>query len=138
MDFLQLQVLFVITPLQTFIRNAVGKALKDSPALNANSRAVLVPVARLSLPPGAVNVPGPGPVESHRDQRSELEETAPPLPTKSDLPATPSSTDEDDELIGESNGDDPYSKLDSAFGNYLADEPRPIDGRRHADDDLLF
>lgn len=37
---------------------------------------------------------------------------------------------------------DPYSNLDGAFGNYMADEPRPMaasrGGRPNDDDDLLF
>jgi hypothetical protein len=48
--------------------------------------------------------------------------------------------DDDDEPRGgpAANGSDPYSNLDSAFGNYLADEPRPMTNGRNADDDLLF
>ncbi|KAJ7632574.1 adaptin N terminal region-domain-containing protein [Roridomyces roridus] len=141
---------------ETFIRNATGKALKDSPALNAHSRAVLVPVARTQLPPTVVNVPGPGPSESH-----ERNETAPPpvpdLPaptTSKPTPPTPplssenasgdatddGSDDEgdaDEEPRGRANAD-PYSNLDGAFGNYLADEPRPMGGRQGDDEDLLF
>jgi len=35
---------------------------------------------------------------------------------------------------------DPYANLDNAFGNYLADEPRPFgrQGLDGGDDDLLF
>ncbi|KAJ7774674.1 adaptin N terminal region-domain-containing protein [Mycena maculata] len=138
---------------ETFIRNATGKALKDSPALNAHSRAVLVPVARTQLPPTVVTVPGPGPSESH-----ERADTPPPLvlpdepvPSKPTPPIPPASDekengdheydedaepDADDEPRGRAN-DDPYSNLDGAFGNYIADEPRPI-GRQGDDDDLLF
>jgi AP-2 complex subunit beta-1 len=35
---------------------------------------------------------------------------------------------------------DPYSNLDGAFGNYVADKPRPMQDVRQSgiDDDLLF
>jgi AP-2 complex subunit beta-1 len=33
---------------------------------------------------------------------------------------------------------DPYSNLDGAFGNYLADEPQPMAAGNRAVDDLLF
>ncbi|KAJ7709950.1 adaptin N terminal region-domain-containing protein [Mycena rosella] len=143
---------------ETFIRNATGKALKDSPALNAHSRAVLVPVARTQLPPTVVTVSGPGPSESH----DRADTPPPPLP---DAPVPPRPTppippeagedpsggsrdesydddgeaDADDEPRGRSN-DDPYSNLDGAFGNYIADEPRPMHagGRQGDDEDLLF
>ncbi|KAF7338332.1 AP complex subunit beta [Mycena venus] len=136
---------------ETFIRNATGKALKDSPALNPHSRAVLVPVARTQLPPTAVSVPGPGPVESH-----ERADTPPlpdaPLPSKPTPPIPPetgSSAENEDEDDGEAEpddeprgraNDDPYSNLDGAFGNYMADEPRPMGagGRQGDDEDLLF
>ncbi|KAJ6547517.1 adaptin N terminal region-domain-containing protein [Mycena capillaripes] len=133
---------------ETFIRNATGKALKDSPALNAHSRAVLVPVARTQLPPAVVSVPGPGPSEPH-----EREDTPPPLPdVPKPTPPIPSEgesgdnasdddgeADADDEPRGRSDGD-PYSNLDGAFGNYVADEPRPMNagGRQGDDEDLLF
>jgi len=136
---------------ETFIRNAVGRSLRDSPALNAHSRAVLVPVARTQLPPTVVNVPGPGPSEPH-----EREDTPPPpdapLPSKPTPPIPPEAggsddnaydddgeADADDEPRGRSD-DDPYSNLDGAFGNYLADQPRPMNagGRQGDDEDLLF
>ncbi|KAF7363402.1 AP complex subunit beta [Mycena sanguinolenta] len=138
---------------ETFIRNATGKALKDSPALNAHSRAVLVPVARAHLPPAAVNVAGPGPVESHNRA-----DTPPPplpdapLPSKPTPPIPPQAGEsaegepEDDDDDGEADeprgrpNDDPYSNLAGAFGNYMADEPQPMGagGRQGDDEDLLF
>jgi len=140
---------------ETFIRNATGKALKDSPALNAHSRAVLVPVARTQLPPTVVTVAGPGPSESH--DRADSPPPVPPLPdapvpSKPTPPVPPPESresgdasyddegeaDADDEPRGRSS--DPYSNLDGAFGNYLADEPRPMNagGRQGDDEDLLF
>lgn len=69
---------------------------------------------------------------------------APPVPSEQaahqrDADTTNSDHD-DDEPTGAA---DPYSNLDGAFGNYLADEPRPITAGssrvRHGDeDDLLF
>ncbi|KAJ7685141.1 adaptin N terminal region-domain-containing protein [Mycena polygramma] len=138
---------------ETFIRNATGKALKDSPALNAHSRAVLVPVARTQLPSTMVSVPGPGPSEPQ-----ERKDTPPPalpdvpVPSKPTPPIPPEAShsadntsedeveaDPDDEPRGRADGD-PYSNLDGAFGNYLADEPRPMGagGRQGDDEDLLF
>ncbi|KAE9384507.1 Adaptor protein complex beta subunit [Gymnopus androsaceus JB14] len=148
---------------ETFIRNAAGKALKDSPALNSHSRAVLVPLARTQLPSSApIIVPGPGPTEL----QTNASPVAPAPPSKSDTlsegtllaPSPPVSTvvstdhepeqndggDDDDDQddvppSGQTNGLDPYSNLDNAFGSYLADEPRPMTGGRHGDeDDLLF
>ncbi|KIK59874.1 hypothetical protein GYMLUDRAFT_74326 [Collybiopsis luxurians FD-317 M1] len=141
---------------ETFIRNAAGKALKDSPALNQHSRAVLVPLARSQLPSTSpIVVAGPGPVEP----TTQAAPVAPAPPSKSDSPAestvsAPSqlalgnsagtSNDlheegEDESPAGQPNALDPYSNLDNAFGSYLADEPRPIAGGRHGDeDDLLF
>ncbi|KAF9005610.1 adaptin N terminal region-domain-containing protein [Cyathus striatus] len=142
---------------ETFIRNATGKALTDSPALNTNSRAVLVPLSRPQLPDSVVRVAGPGPNEP----RSETQDAdgplppSPPRPVATTKPETEEDieNDEDDEKDGtseqeeaeqtENHNSDPYSNLDSAFGNYLADEPRPItEGSHHArhndEDDLLF
>ncbi|KAF9069680.1 adaptin N terminal region-domain-containing protein [Rhodocollybia butyracea] len=143
---------------ETFIRHAAGKALKDSPALNAHSRAVLVPLARVQLPSAMpIVVPGPGPMEPQAV--SSPVAPAPPLKNDSSPPASdqPVSVpangvssdqypedeegDEDDEESSnrQTNNLDPYSNLDNAFGGYLADEPRPMAGGRHGDeDDLLF
>ncbi|KAJ7582755.1 adaptin N terminal region-domain-containing protein [Mycena floridula] len=129
---------------ETFIRNATGKALKDSPALNAHSRAVLVSLPRPTLPQTTVNVSGApieptnGPVEPQEE--APVSPVAPPPPRKPTIPASPTQQDEDDsddeEPMAARKSTDPYSNLDSAFGNYLADEPRPM-GNRDVDD-LLF
>jgi len=140
---------------ETFIRNATGKALVDSPALNAHSRAVLIPLAPVQLPPSFVNVPGPGPNESHAANPEIIETDAaeadalapPPVPKSSIVDAEGEEdlgSDQDDDAAEPSGnaGRDPYSNLDGAFGNYLADEPRPMGannrGGRHDEDDLLF
>jgi len=66
-------------------------------------------------------------------------------------PKTPHTDEEGDDAgsdqevtgpVGPAAGD-PYSNLDGAFGNYMADEPRPMAassraGRPNDDDDLLF
>lgn len=148
---------------QTFIRNAAGRALVDSPALNVNSRAVLVPLARPQLPTPAVVVPGPGPIEPHtRDQLTDTSPDAPKLdpnvPSQSiNMPGddNPPSTgghngardglrDEDAEagVDGDDDDDignpvaDPYANLDGAFGGYLADQPRPMIGHQRGNNDL--
>ncbi|KAF8921349.1 adaptin N terminal region-domain-containing protein [Mucidula mucida] len=144
---------------ETFIRGAAGKALKDSPALNAHSRAVLVPLTRTQLPGGApIIVAGPGPVEPGEAEKKEVPE-APELPSKhasevdevDDLLSTSQQDttsddgiiddDDDDEPRGAANND-PYSNLGGAFGNYLADEPKPMQAGnhngRHGEEDLLF
>ncbi|KAF9464650.1 adaptin N terminal region-domain-containing protein [Collybia nuda] len=135
---------------ETFIRNAAGKALSDSPALNTHSRAVLVPLPRPPLPPSAISVSGPGPSESHnsdvtitmpaRAADTRLAPLVPPVQPAHQRDADTNSDHDDDEPTGSA---DPYSNLDGAFGNYLADEPRPIAAgnsrARHGDeDDLLF
>jgi len=60
--------------------------------------------------------------------------------TEGEANADDSLDDGDDKDETEPNrANDPYSNLDSAFGNYLADAPRPMTGRRNNDDDdLLF
>ncbi|KAH0583923.1 hypothetical protein H2248_009512 [Termitomyces sp. 'cryptogamus'] len=137
---------------ETFIRNAAGKALVDSPALNPNSRAALVPLPRPQLPPTTINVPGPGPTEPQMKMISINADLAlkpaPPIPSSSTIPDTTQSLSahggDDDDDDGPPVAADPYSNLDGAFGNYLQDEPRPIgtgnqQTNRHADlDDLLF
>ncbi|KAG6889313.1 hypothetical protein C0995_001969 [Termitomyces sp. Mi166 len=137
---------------ETFIRNAAGKALIDSPALNPHSRAALVTLPRPQLPPATINVPGTGPTEPQTkaidDNMNPAMKPAPPIPSSSTVPTTIHSEhegdDDDDDDDGPPAAADPYSNLDGAFGNYLQDEPRPIgtgnqQTTRHADlDDLLF
>ncbi|KAF8959044.1 adaptin N terminal region-domain-containing protein [Flammula alnicola] len=141
---------------ETFIRNATGKALTDSPALNAHSRAVLIPLAPVQLPSGIISVPGPGPNEPRASAPEAVDEgvdlPAPPVePKPSHLNGDDegedggSDQDQDDdsaEPIGTAERD-PYSNLDGAFGTYTADEPRPMaastrGGRPNEEDDLLF
>lgn len=114
-------------------------------------------------------VPGPGPVEPRKTGAEDPESPLPPSPTTKPPPsprppgaasnfvyvtAPPpaDSTDseplslntEDDEPQPAARGSDPYSNLDGAFGNYLADEPRPMGANNRAGgaggdlDDLLF
>lgn len=136
---------------KTFIRNATGKALTDSPALNAHSRAVLIPLTPTQLPLTTVNVPGPGPNESHSAQSGFLTTDHPDLPeavpSKESRPNQEededAGSDQDEGNVKPNGKQDPYSNLDGAFGNYLADEPQPIAASnragRHGDlDDLLF
>ncbi|KAL0580232.1 hypothetical protein V5O48_001737 [Marasmius crinis-equi] len=149
---------------ETFIRGAAGRALADSPALNTNSRAVLMPLPRTQLPPSEVSVAGPGPVESHKtpaaaSSSSPPQNDAPPLPAKANSTSTPSAPplspssqtsghgdgDDDDDLPSPKGrqSSDPYSNLDGAFGGYLADAPQPMTAgnhqRRHGEEeDLLF
>ncbi|KAG2106824.1 adaptin N terminal region-domain-containing protein [Suillus discolor] len=143
---------------ETFIRNAAGRALIDSPALNANSRAVLVSLARPQLPPIAISVSGPGPVEPTRPPQPSEAANNVPLPTIMES----SRSDErdlldvegDDGAGGDSGegyleGDDdgpvtkaadPYASLGGAFGGYVTDVPQPVaGGSRGGDlDDLLL
>ncbi|KAK1232248.1 hypothetical protein PQX77_004622 [Marasmius sp. AFHP31] len=141
---------------ETFIRGAAGRALTDSPALNAHSRTVLMSLPRAQLPSQGVSVAGPGPKESHSTAPAPLiASDAPPLPAKpseSDAasPSSPTSRngrpgdgdDEDDmpPTSSKSQSNDPYSNLDGAFGGYLADAPQPMTaGKRHGEEeDLLF
>lgn len=125
----------LIIGVQTFIRNATGKALTDSPALNAHSRAVLIPLAR---PPTnlatSVSVPGPGPQETHTMSSTSLPaiSTSKPPPANPgtgdllDMSESPTAADVDDDDAVPNNANDPYSNLDGAFGNYLADAPQPM------------
>jgi len=145
---------------ETFIRNASGRALVDSPALNAASRTVLIPLARPQLPVTTVTVAGPGPIEPQT--RSQLADTSSDaLKPELDAPPSQSATlsedqnranefgDEDTEAGIDGDGDnddvegsaviDPYANLDGAFGGYRADQPQPVVGRGNNDmDDLLF
>jgi hypothetical protein len=65
---------------------------------------------------------------------------SPPIPSALNNADATESDDAEDEPVG---APDPYSNLDGAFGNYLADQPRPMASvnhrTRHGDeDDLLF
>lgn len=148
---------------QTFIRNAAGRALVDSPALNASSRTVLVPLSRPQLPTPAVVVAGPGPIEPRThdqltDESAQGSKSEPNVPPQSiDLLGDDNSAaagrntadnglrDEDAEAGVDEDGDDdiganpvadPYANLDGAFGGYLADQPRPMVGRQRGNNDL--
>ncbi|KAH6918625.1 adaptor protein complex AP-1 [Coprinopsis sp. MPI-PUGE-AT-0042] len=143
---------------ETFIRNAAPRALTDTPALNPHSRAVLVQLPRMQLPPQMPSIPGP--VESHRDTElpgavsstssgplplipdEETQEPGtaplPPIPPRKPVEADEDSDGESKPVQNNSPNDDPYSNLGSAFGTYLADQPQPMDHRGKHDDDLLF
>ena len=142
---------------QTFIRNATGRALVDTPALNPTSRAVLVPLSLPHLPPTTVTVSGPGPVEPAPTLPAGMPKPEPPVPIagEQDLldvddatmeAASPNSGEDGEPDVDGEDGvggraGDPYANLDGAFGGYLADKPQPIGGSRgrNADlDDLLF
>ncbi|KZT11372.1 Adaptor protein complex beta subunit [Laetiporus sulphureus 93-53] len=96
---------------ETFIRNATGKALVDSPALNPLSRQVLVPATRNFLLPTSIRMPGgiPDPRKSIpfiTPQRSESNGHTPTPPSApaagSDVPTanlldTQSSQDDGDD-----------------------------------------
>ncbi|RPD66055.1 Adaptor protein complex beta subunit [Lentinus tigrinus ALCF2SS1-7] len=139
---------------ETFIRNATGKALADSPALNPLSRQVLVPASRPNLPPPAVVVPGPGPSEptstgavsgtlvqtdgespqngseasvaNGTNGTNEANGASAHLMSTSASQETPSNEgDDDDGMVSPPASADPYAGLDNAFGGYMADEPRP-------------
>ncbi|KAF5358160.1 hypothetical protein D9756_001611 [Leucocoprinus leucothites] len=132
---------------ETFIRNAVGKALIDSPALNPNSRAVLVALPRPQLPDTPIVVAGPGPQEPS----TQKSDTPPVASMSKPLPQPEEAADEEDQNNGVESDhedvpssrkpDDPYSSLGDAFRDYLTDRPQPITSanrQRHDDEDLLF
>ena len=72
-DFGFLCQLALIVYQQTFIRNAAGRALTDSPALNPNSRAVLVHLPRPQLPDRPIHVLG-RPVELHESAQATADQ----------------------------------------------------------------
>ncbi|KAF8520233.1 adaptin N terminal region-domain-containing protein [Hysterangium stoloniferum] len=128
---------------ETFIRNARGKALTDSPALNPNSRRVLIPLQHdlsaalpVVLPPPKVNHPTSEPDVAAQD----------PPPSGLLVPPTLDNTSQNSLDVEESPTEagpvdnDPYSNLDGAFGKYVTDEPRPVQNVRQPgiDDDLLL
>lgn len=135
----------------------------DSPALNAASRTVLIPLTRPQLPVTAVTVAGPGPIEPQT--RSQLADTSFDVPkpelnapsaADQNLPTTGgrNSADEfgdedveagvdgdgDNDDVDGSAGTDPYANLGGAFGGYMADQPQPMAHRRGNNDmdDLLI
>lgn len=72
-----------------------------------------------------------------------VEQAPPPAPkTPEQNEGDDAGSDQDDAGRVDSAAD-PYSNLDGAFSNYMADEPRPMaassrGGRPNDDDDLLF
>ncbi len=130
---------------QTFIRTAAGKALVDSPALNALSRQFLVPVQREAPATGPIVVHGPGPIEpgTSTEPSSLPFKPAPQLPAADSgieaglLEREGSAGDDEDEdedagfvkgkhsPVRQMTTADPYSNLNSAFGEYAVDVPQP-------------
>ncbi|KAK7693607.1 hypothetical protein QCA50_003176 [Cerrena zonata] len=110
---------------ETFIRNAAGRALSDSPALNPLSRQVLVPLTKPNIPP-AIHVPGPGPPLPKDRSVSPIppsSKPAPPVPQDTgshedlgDANDSPDVNDGDDDHEENSlaspaaTGSDPYAK----------------------------
>ncbi|KAI6028363.1 adaptin N terminal region-domain-containing protein [Pisolithus orientalis] len=141
-------------PEQTFIRNAAGRALVDTPALNPSSRAVILPLSRPHLPPTTITVQGPGPIEPTYvppAEPSKLVASATSEASGQDLLdvdnaiARPGSYDGEIDVDGEDEvpvkTGDPYANLDGAFGGYLADKPQPMSSGRGGNtnfDDLLL
>ncbi|KAI6039036.1 adaptin N terminal region-domain-containing protein [Pisolithus marmoratus] len=138
---------------ETFIRNAAGRALVDTPALNPSSRAVLLPLSRSHLPPTTVTVQGPGPIEPTSGPPAEPSKPLASAPSETDgqdlldvdnVVVRPGNYDGEADVDGEDEvpgkAGDPYANLDSAFGGYLADKPQPIHSGRggHANFDELL
>jgi len=119
----------------------------DSPALNANSRAVLVALPRPQLPNMPIVVPGPGPQEPQK-QKQDLPPVASlskPLPQPEEEADADhqdgGESDDDDDVPHQPKSDDPYSSLGNAFKDFLTDQPRPIittNRQGRDDEDLLF
>lgn len=114
---------------------------------------MLIPLSR-----GTVQVPTvtpPPPKINHPTDDPNVLDPPSPLPTQQTLdpnvsnpsvsnaslssPGVEESPTTEYESNGAANGADPYSNLDGAFGNYIADEPRPMQNVRQSgiDDDLL-
>lgn len=125
----------------------------DSPALNAHSRAVRIPLSRHTAEPTNIVVAGPGPAETHIIRPSpppvptglNTSKPPPPIPTDSALESEDlldlSEAEVDDDDIVSTKAKDPYSNIDGAFGNYMLDEPQPMTAGKvlRGDlDDLLF
>ncbi|KAI6005978.1 adaptin N terminal region-domain-containing protein [Pisolithus albus] len=140
---------------ETFIRNAAGRALIDTPALNPSSRAVLITLSRPHLPPTTVTVQGPGPIEPTSVPSAEPSKSMASAPSEvggqglldvDDVATRPENYDGEADIDGEDEDEvprkagDPYANLDNAFGGYLADKPQPIGGGSGGNtnvDDLL-
>ncbi|KAM6500559.1 Adaptin N terminal region domain containing protein [Amanita muscaria] len=126
---------------ETFIRNAVGKTLPDSPALNSHSRAVLISMPRPSLPSETVVVRGPGPIEPEAVNDGESN-SSPPVPPKASEAEEEDSTDimspVDSQYQTNYGSQDPYANLGGAFSNYLVDAPQPMSSRARQEEDLIL
>ncbi|KIJ44112.1 hypothetical protein M422DRAFT_779601 [Sphaerobolus stellatus SS14] len=123
---------------ETFIRNARGKVLTDSPALNPNSRRVLITLPHQgaeAVPPSTANLAPPK--VNRPEPESESSSSTPPAVEAVEASESGHS---DDTPLERSGSNDPYGNLDGAFGTYAADEPRPVkdDRENGLDDDLLF
>ena len=98
------------------------------------------------MPPGSIVVSGPGPSEPSQagatdalvDASAEQNgndsgsgsgaapaASAGLMATSASLDAPPSNEGDDDDSVVSPAAADPYAGLDSAFGGYTADEPRP-------------
>jgi len=126
---------------ETFIRNAVGKVLPDSPALNPHSRAVLISMPRPSLPSEPVVVRGPGPIELEAVNDGEST-SSPPVPPKASEAVEEDSTDimspVDSQYETNYDSQDPYANLGGAFSNYLVDAPQPMSSAARQEEDLML
>jgi AP-2 complex subunit beta-1 len=136
---------------ETFIRGVTGKSLQDSPALNAHSRAVLISTARHQQSSGPIAVAGPGPVEpsadtpagpaTHSDEQESNGHETSLLGANPDMSGDQEPDDDEGPLPPKlADASDPYSNLEGAFGNYLADQPKPVQNRSQGNDldDLLL
>ncbi|KIL69710.1 hypothetical protein M378DRAFT_156936 [Amanita muscaria Koide BX008] len=124
---------------ETFIRNAVGKTLPDSPALNSHSRAVLISMPRPSLPSETVVVRGPGPIEPEAVNDGESNSSPPVPPKASEAEEEEDSTDimspVDSQYQTNYGSQDPYANLGGAFSNYLVDAPQPMSSTARQEED---
>lgn len=143
---------------ETFIRYARGKALTDSPALNAASRRALIPLSTggVSRPVSTAHlVPTiPQSLKQSMQEARERPETPQSASRVSEslidsdgpveTPGQPERKSTTDSGISQQTPapppkpNDPYAGLDSAFGNYVADQPRPGGSRPGEFDDLLL
>lgn len=104
----------------------------DSPALNANSRKVLISLAPEPTVATSTNLPPPA--INHPAQNIEIPESAPNEPSDEiqELEDAQDNTEYEEH--------DPYANLDGAFSKYIPDEPRPVQNVHQTglDDDLLL